>query len=222
MTDISTKTNLLIEELHNYFIFYIPKSSFMNFLKEYKIDYDKLSQLDPFINKVTYIENQNFYLFKKSPFEISELTFKINNLCKNTFHLFDLKENLQPDTFKFILKKYQDQLIFHFTAATLLVDNYEEFCNEKSNDLKNILELQLTIIKNHSNEIKTHFESLQQIETNFNLLQLPDLNSMKSEIIKPDSEIYSYLLKKKPKKKKLNKEDAIAFLLKTVFSKKTS
>ena len=53
-------------------------------------------------------------------------------------------------------------------------------------------------------------------------MQLPDLNSMKREIIKPDSEIYSYLLKKKPKKKKLNKEDAIAFLLKTVFSKKTS
>ncbi|MEQ3662203.1 MAG: hypothetical protein ABNG96_05880 [Flavobacterium sp.] len=172
------------------------------------------------MNKVIYMDNQSWYTFQETPFEISELTFKIIKLSKNIFYLFDFKESLQPKTFEFILKKYQEQLTFHLTVATLLVDNYEIFCNEKSTELKNILELQLAIIKKHSTEVNNHFDPLQLIETNCNLLQMPDLNSLKSEIVKPDSEIQSFLSKKKEKKKKLNKDEAIEFLLKTVFSKK--
>ena len=220
MIDLSKNKDLLIVELYNYFIFYLPKEAIVNAYEVNGISTEKLYLLEPFFEKVNYIHQNNWYFFNDDPFDISELTFKINDLSKNTLRLFELKESLQEETFEFILKKYMEQLEFHNNIATLLVENYEQHCLSKSKELKEILLLQQIIIREHNTEIINSFKPFQPNATNTNLFQFPDLSSLKGEIIKPDSEIQAFLLNKKPIKKKLTNEDAVAFLLKTVFSKK--
>ena len=220
MTDLNKKTNLLIEELYNYFVFYIPKSAVINLFEQNVLEREKLPSFKPFWDKVCYIDKGHWYWFEKTPFELIELTFKTNNLSENVMKLFEFKENLQPDTFDYILKKYKRQLEFHVTITAILVESYEKFCVEKSKNIKDILKLQQSIISNHTNEIITNFEKAKQETTHFAIPRLTNFSLLKKEITNPDSEIQPFLLNKKPKKKELSQEAAIAYLLKTVFTKK--
>ena len=92
MADLNKNTELLIAELYNYFIFYLPKEAIINAFEQYGIKAEDLQLLEANFNKVNYIHQSNWFLFDEDPFDISELTFKTINLSKNTFKLFEFKE----------------------------------------------------------------------------------------------------------------------------------
>lgn len=220
MLDLNKYTNLLITELYNYFIFYLPKEAITNAFEQYGIKAEELQLLDSYFNKANYIYQNDWFLFDEDPFEISELTFKTINLSKNTFKLFELKENLQAETFVFIFEKYLTQLEFHNNVATLLVNSYDQYCISKSKELKNILELQQLIIKNHFTEIENKFNHQNKKTVPLDLSKLPDKLNFRKELVTSSEEIKKYVFDKKKPKNELTKEDAIAFLIKTVFTKK--
>ena len=157
MTDLNKKTNELIFELYKNFIFYLPKQIITQLFSEGNIKESEYDLLQPFLNDVSYINEDDWVINKISPFDKTVLSLKSSKLLKSVYTLFELKESLQPDTFSFIFEKYYEQLNFHKTVATLIVDNYEPHCNEKSEDLQAIFLLQQEIINKHFNEVQKHF-----------------------------------------------------------------
>lgn len=220
MLDLNKNTDLLIAELYNYFIFYLPKEAIINAFEQYGVKAEDLQLLDTYFNKVNYIHQSDWFSFDEDPFEISELTFKIINLSKNTFKLFEFKESLKAETFNFILEKYIAQLDFYHNVATLLAENYDKFCILQTKELKKIIELQQLIIKNHYTEIQNKFNSQSKKTDSLDLSKLPDKLNFRKELINSSQEIKKYIFDKKKVKIKLTKQDAIDFLLKTVFCKK--
>jgi hypothetical protein len=217
MADLNKNTELLIAELYNYFIFYLPKEAIINAFEQYGIKAEDLQLLEANFNKVNYIHQSNWFLFDEDPFDISELTFKTINLSKNTFKLFEFKESLQAETFQFILEKYVEQVEFYFNVATLLVENYEQYCPFQTKELKKIIELQQLILKNHLTEVQNKFIPST---TYINLSKISNSLNFKQELVNSSKEIKKYIFDKKKVKNKLTKDDAVDFLLKTVFVKK--
>jgi hypothetical protein len=220
MLDLNKNIDFLIAELYNYFVFYLPKEAIINAFEQYGIKAEELQLLDTYFNKTNYIHQNDWFLFEEDPFEISELTFKSINLSKNTFKLFEFKESLQAETFLFILEKYLVQLDFQNNVATLLVDHYDTHCTSKSKELKKILALQQLIIKNHFTEIQNKFNSQNKKTIPLDLSKLTDKLNFRKELVTSSEEIKKYAFDKKKPKNKLTKEDAVAFLIKTVFTKK--
>lgn len=157
MLDLNKKTNELIFELYKNFIFYLPKQIISQLFSEGKLKETEYDLLQPFFNGVSYINEYDWVINKINPFDKTALSPKSSQLLKSVYTLFELKESLQLDTFNFIFEKYFEQLNFHKTVATLIVDNYDLHCNEKSEDLRAIFSLQQQIINKHFDEIQKNF-----------------------------------------------------------------
>lgn len=157
MLDLNKKTNELIFELYKNFIFYLPKQIITNLFSQGNLKETEYNLLQPFFDGVSYIDNSDWIFNKISPYDKTVLSLKSTQLLKNIYALFELKESLQSDTFNFIFEKYFEQLDFHKTIATIIVDNYELHCNEKSEDLKTIFLLQQQTINKHFDEVQKNF-----------------------------------------------------------------
>lgn len=169
MTDLNKKTNELIIELYKNFIFYLPKQIINQLFSEGKIKEVEYELLQPFFDGVSYIDNSDWVINKVKPYDKNVLSLKSTQLIKNIYTLFEFKENLQLDTFNFIFEKYYEQLNFHKTVATIIVDNYESYCEEKNEEIKAIFLLQQEITNKHFDELQKYFTknifSLKKIDT---------------------------------------------------------
>lgn len=157
MLDLNKKTNELIFELYKNFIFYLPKQIITNLFSQGNLKETEYNLLQPFFDGVSYIDNSDWIFNKINPYDKTVLSLKSPQLLKNIYALFELKESLQSDTFNFIFEKYFEQLDFHKTIATIIVDNYELHCNEKSEDHKAIFLLQQQTINKHFDEVQKNF-----------------------------------------------------------------
>lgn len=157
MTDLNKKTNELIFELYKNFIFYLPKQIITQLFSEGKLKEPEYDLLQPFFDGVSYIDNSDWVINKIKPYDKKVLSLKPAQLLRNIYTLFECKENLQLDTFNFIFEKYYEQLNFHKTVATMIVDNYESYCEEKNEEIKTIFLLQQEITNKHFDEVQKHF-----------------------------------------------------------------
>lgn len=219
---LKDKHQIFIERLYKPFIFYIPRRLYTELDPKGNWDHEKF---DGVFDTVVLIKedgsNQalddgpsNFYILPKGLV-----------LGKNTYDLFDLKEELNDPSFRFLLDNYLKNLVFYVRISKWMYDNIRT-------DIKDIREETLFSFEKQMEIFQEHWDYLQE---NFKKESHQTTNPLEGEIKKEDLKTVNNLInipnvakaehsmntkplpKKKGKKILVTDEEAEKFLLKTVF-----
>lgn len=173
-TDYASEINNLNDNITKMFLFYFSEKVLeIPFLKVFKGILEDAE--NP--NYVFYID-QNSKPSKQENVTLenyNQLFNKKKLLESNTFYLLNLKATIGPEPFKFLIQKYLGNLESYILTATILFENYQDYCEIKSDLLKNYLTIQLQFLNEHKEELEKHF-----FEPVFDFSKLPDALKDKS------------------------------------------
>lgn len=164
----TNEMNILTSNLNKMMLFYISEE-----ILNLNIFIDAKKQLNKDTNP-----NFIFFLNQNSEVVISEtvtavdysvLLSKKNWLDANVYYLLDLKTNLNPEPFEYLVAKYSEILNGYLDFATILLENYEMYCLTKSSLLKNYLHTQLQFLNSHKADINYQF-----FKPKYDFIKLPD------------------------------------------------
>lgn len=164
----TNEMNILTSNLNKMMLYYFSEE-----ILNLNIFIDAKKQL----NKETNL-NIIFFLNQNSEVVITEtvttkdysvLLSKKNWLDANVYYLLDLKTNLNPEPFEYLVAKYSEILSGYLNIATILLENYEMYCLTKSGLLKIYLDTQLQFLNFHKADIKNQF-----FKPKYDFIKLPD------------------------------------------------
>jgi hypothetical protein len=209
-------------------IFYIPEALVDLYNPEEK------ENLNPFINKLILVDDGDFKIINSDDKAAIIVMRKINLLSEGLFMLYNLKDKLGEEGFKYIVEKYGELLeLFHFSTKWLN-SNFEKDIVGFSEDHKKAFLMQYQMYVGHKQEYEKRFK-LPKVEiSQNNSIAVSLLNNFKDFVPPLDAKILNdntkktkgsvierKRLEKKEHIKQLNKEtleNAENYLLSTVFN----
>lgn len=202
MTDLKFKYSELCNELYRNFIYYVPLSVLD--MEEFE---DIHNDLRPNIDKVICFDD-NLIIVEKS-IDSTTLLNKSIRLQNNCFKLIGYKDTLGNSSFNYLSINYFKQLQSFTNLSILLSNSFEDNFPTKDKGIQ-------TLFNSQSLVFKTHLAEVEEITG----LKTQNLEQKVND--KPLFKDFSSQLPKgsKSKKVKFTKEDAIEYLLATVFKPK--